>query len=582
MPRRACDTVPRHRIYSGKPKTPQPTIEGALMLSSHADIRKNFESAFFRRNSNILKSSACALTVFCLCAAGARAQDNPSAKGSGTATPPVVICEGTQALVKASQQDPAQPAAQQQSQPPAPQQQTQSPVITLDHRPAAATAAQPQSQAAPAPPQTIALTVPQGTPIQVILEKDIHIHKVGQRIEGRVAEAIYSFDKLVIPANSKVIGKITRIEKVSGGRRAEAVLNADFTPAHKVDIEFSQLVLPDGRRVAIQTNVTPGSGQVIQFVSATGDQGKGIGGVISKKKKEAENQARQQWDAALQQVKAPGKVHRAERYALAQLPFHPHYINAGTVYFAELQKPLDFGTETLTPELAQSIAHPKLPDGSVVEARLLTPLNSATAHWGDPVDAIVTKPLFDGPRLIVPEGSLLKGSVLQVRPARHMAHNGQLRPVFHQLTLPDGIQQKVEASLAGVEAGKAQGLKLDAEGGAQATAPKGRYLDTAIAVTLAAASQGDDLLNQGEGGAGGFRLVGFAVGVAIRSQPLGMAMGAFGASRSIYVHFFAPGRNVVLPKYTAMDITIGTRKPAASSAVPTASAPSADPPPTAR
>jgi hypothetical protein len=139
--------------------------------------------------------------------------------------------------------------------------------------------------------------------------------------------------------------------------------------------------------------------------------------------------------------------------------------------------------------------------------------------------------------------------------------------MFHQLSLPDGIEQQVEASLAGVQAGKAQGLKLDAEGGAEATTPKSRYLDTALAVTLAAASQGDDLLNQGEGGAGGFRLVGFAVGLAVRYQPLGAAMGAFGASRSIYTHFFATGRNVVLPKYTAMDITIGTQPSASPSAV---------------
>jgi hypothetical protein len=528
-------------------------------------------SRFRSRITRVLAPMACASLVFCICSSDVRAQDKSPAAPSANAPAPKVICEGTQALAKASTEAQAQSDAQQQSKP---QPQAQSPAITLDHRPTAGAtpALQSQKQALPTPPQTIALTVPQGTPLQVVLDKEIRIRKVGQPIEGSVAEAIYSFDKLVIPANSKVLGKITRIESVSDGHRAEAALNADFTPAHKIDVEFSQLVLPSGRHIEIQTKVTPGSGEVIQFVSATGDNGQGIGGVISKKRKEAEEQARAQWDAALRQVKAPGKVHRAERFALAELPLHPHYINAGTVYFAELQDPLDFGSEALTPALAESIAHPKLPDGSVVEARLLTPLSSATAHWGDPVTAIVTKPLFDGNRLIVPEGSLLKGSVLQVRAARHMSRNGQLRPVFHELTLPDGIQQKVQASLAGVEAGKAQELKLDAEGGAEATTPKSRYLDTAIAVTLAAASQGDDLLNQGEGGVGGFRLVGLAVGLAVRYQPLGAAMGAFGASRSIYSHFFASGRNVVLPKYTAMDITIGTRPPAAP-APPTAADP---------
>ncbi len=474
-----------------------------------------------------------------------------------------MICEGTQALKNAAA------SATDERQAPATSSST-----TLTHRLAANTNSATDSKPSqPAPTQTIALTVPRGTPIQVVLEKDIRVRKVGQSIQGRVAEAIYSFDKLVIPANSKVIGKITAIREISDGHRAEAALNADFTPAHKVDVEFSELVLPDGLGIPIRTKVTPGSGQVIQFVSATGDRKSGLSGDVAKTKQDAEHQAHQQWDSGIQQVRAPGKIHRLKRYALAELPIHPHYINAGAVYFAELERPLNFGRESLTPGLAESIAHPKLAQGSVVEARLLTPLNSATARWGDPVAAIVIKPLFDGRRLAVPEGSLLRGSVLQVRPARRMSRNGQLRPVFRQLTLPDGIEQKVEASLAGVQTGKTQGLKLDAEGGAQATSPKSRYLDTAIAVTLAAASQGDDLLNQGEGGAGGFRLVGFVIGVATRSQPLGMAMGAFGASRSIYTHFFAVGRNVVLPKYTAMKITIGTRAPAK----PPADRPSASP-----
>ena len=537
----------------------------SLMTANHA--------ASLSLRAGILPLIACAAMVLSFCATSALAQEKNSSLASPaaqTAPAPKVICEDPQSVVAEPQPQTQSPS--QQSQP-----QGQVPNITLEHRPTGANPPAQSQQETPAPHQTIALTVAKGTPIQVILDKDVRIRRTGQPIKGRVAEAIYSFDKLVIPANSQILGKITHIERVSDGRRAEAALNADFTPAHKVDVEFSELILPDGRRIPIQTNVTPGSGEVIQFVSATGDQGNGIAGVISKNKKEAENQARQQWDQAMREVKSPGKLHRVERYALRDLPLHPHYINAGTVYFAELRNPLDFGTEPLTPALAESIAHPKLPEGSVVEARLLTPLNSATAHWGDPVAAIVTKPLFDGSRLIVPEGSMLKGSVLQVRAARGMSRNGQLRPVFHELGLPDGIQQKVEASLAGVEAGQAQGLKLDAEGGAQASAPKGRYFDTAIALSLAAASQGDDLINAGEGGVGGFRLVGLAIGLAVRSQPLGMAMGAFGASRSIYTHFFATGRNVVLPKYTAMDITVGARRPSAPSIPPAPSA-SADPP----
>ncbi|MGH9561664.1 MAG: hypothetical protein ACRD3S_09445, partial [Terracidiphilus sp.] len=152
--------------------------------------------------------------------ASARAQSKPAQAAGSNASAPVVICEGPQALAKSSANLQAQAAQQPQSQAP--------PTITLQHRPPAGATPPTQSptSAPPAPPQTIALIVPQGTPIQVILDKDVRIHKVGQPIQGRVAEAIYSFDKLVIPANSRMLGKITRIEKVSGGRRAEDVLNA--------------------------------------------------------------------------------------------------------------------------------------------------------------------------------------------------------------------------------------------------------------------------------------------------------------------------------------------------------------------
>jgi len=37
-----------------------------------------------------------------------------------------------------------------------------------------------------------------------------------------------------------------------------------------------------------------------------------------------------------------------------------------------------------------------------------------------------------------------------------------------------------------------------------------------------------------------------------------MAMGAYGASMSIYSHFIARGRDLVFPKNTAMEIAIGT------------------------
>ena len=110
----------------------------------------------------------------------------------------------------------------------------------------------------------------------------------------------------------------------------------------------------------------------------------------------------------MKQVETPGKV-RIERLAIAQLPVHPQYIDAGTVYFAEFQNPIDFGTEPLSSEAAASLGGPP-PPGSFLNALLITP-DSASSPKGDEVEAVLSQPLFDGKRLMLPQGSRLKGVV---------------------------------------------------------------------------------------------------------------------------------------------------------------------------
>ncbi|HEV7552948.1 MAG TPA: hypothetical protein VGP65_14780, partial [Candidatus Angelobacter sp.] len=96
---------------------------------------------------------------------------------------------------------------------------------------------------------------------------------------------------------------------------------------------------------------------------------------------------------------------------------------------------------------------------------------------------------------------------------------------------------------------------------------KTRYLSTALSLALASTAMqqhtdGDDIGGSQQsgvgGGAAGFKLVGIALTTLVKSQPLGMAMGAYGASRSVYVHFIARGSDVVFPKNTALEIRFGS------------------------
>jgi hypothetical protein len=224
----------------------------------------------------------------------------------------------------------------------------------------------------------------------------------------------------------------------------------------------------------------------------------------------------------------------------------------------------------MTEQMATSITGP-IPLGGIVQARLITPLSSATSKKGEPVEAVLTQPLMDGNRLVLPQGSRLEGTVRDAQPARRFKKNGQLRVAFLTLVPPDGIEQKVQTTLQAVQAGKNANVKLDSEGGAEATNSKSRYMATAISLGLAAVSahhEGDrdhdnpnasDPNSRAAGGFGGFKLVGMALGMAVRSRALGYTMGAYGAGMSVYTHFIARGSEVVFPKNTAMQIGIGTR-----------------------
>ncbi len=419
----------------------------------------------------------------------------------------------------------------------------------------------------PTPAETISLTVPAGTTLQVALDKEVRVKKVGQPLHGLLVEPLYAFDREVIPVGSKVAGRITEIEGVSGKRRFLAALDADFTPARKVQVEFDEIILSDGKRIPMKTVVTPGSGRPLQLITTVDrEKKKTVQDAARAKMKEAIREAKRKWHSAMKQIKEPGKMHRLGRYAVAQLPAHPQYIDAGTVYFAELQEPLDLGSTPLTPEAVTSMATTPPPCNLLAHAQLLTPVDSATTQKDTPVEAVLAQPAFSGDRLVFPQGTLLKGSVLQVQPARRLGRNGKLRIVFNQLVLPDGIQQKVDANLEGVQASQEQNVRLDLEGGARSAPAKKRYASTGIAVALAVASYQDRDFEDGvtstnggtsqavAGGAIAFKLIGIAAALGVRSRALSFGMGLYGAGLSAYSNFLAPGREVAFPKGTAMEI----------------------------
>ncbi len=423
--------------------------------------------------------------------------------------------------------------------------------------------------AAPAP-RRISLVVPAGTPLRVALLKKVHVGKVGDPVEAKVTQPVYAFDRMVIPAGTKVTGKVIRILPPTKLRRTEAFMDGNFSPLDSARLEFSSLTLPNGKRIRVETRVSQGIPNVIRLVTQPGKKKPGLIG-------QAKQAVEQDWKNAVGEVTKPGRLHRLKQFVMHTLPYRPEYLHKGTVFDAQLLRPLDFGREKVPPG---TLAHfgDAPPANSIVEARLVTPLSSATAHKGTPMEAVVTKPLFSAKKqLLLPEGTKLEGVVVQVRPARRLDRNGLLRFAIRRMTLPSGLTSRVDASIAGLEVSGNSGIALGPEGGARIPNSKRRFLDTAISLAVAAttmsgdsdhhlgtantATGGGDASTNAIGGGSGFGLVGFVIGIVAHSQIVGAAFGAYGAARSVYSHFIARGHNVTLARGTPMIIEFGTQNP---------------------
>jgi hypothetical protein len=409
------------------------------------------------------------------------------------------------------------------------------------------------------------------------LTRKVPVKHTGVPVEGKVAENIYVFDHLVIPAGSRVTGQVTKVDSAPRKRRALAIANGNFTPLRTAHVDFNTLVEPNGNHIPLQTNVSQG-GPALVYMVAGGNEKKKKGRVASKVD-EIHQQVLNQEKAAINDVTAPGKVHRLKSALWARLPYHRLSLPVGTTFTAELKTPLTFGTETPLPKQLEKIGGP-IPPGSLVHVHLITPLSSATDHRDTPVRAVVSQPLFSSDHsLILPEGAQLKGIITEAVPARHFGRNGQLRFTFQQLELPQGAPRKVEASLQGVDAASGSHLQLDAEGGAHAVTPKRSYAMPAIEVFLAAtsldldrdggvhgAATGQGGADYGGAGIRGGASLGFAgavITLLAHSRPVSAGFAFYGAGWAVYSHFVARGVDVVFPKNTPMEIRFGTHDGAA-------------------
>ena len=396
-----------------------------------------------------------------------------------------------------------------------------------------------------------AATIPAGVPLRVALDHRYSI-RTGTRVEGRLTSAVYLVDHVVLPVDTPVYGVVVGRHPVKKSIRINALLDGDFTPLAVPEVRFDALQLPDGSLLQFSAPAIERDAVTVRMTSATADTS--VRGRLK-----TEFAARRQ--EMMGSYVSKGRVERLEQYFYKMLPYHPQNLWTGQQFDANLQQPL------AVPQPASQPASLPLGDfaaarsSGVLEARLTRNLTSATCPAGMPIEAVLSKPLFDEKRehLLLPEGTVLTGSIVESHRAAMFGRNGHLRFTFRKVEMPENTAT-IHGILVGAESAPGQNLSIDSEGGTRASSPNPALGTLALAV-LAAASHGDD------GGtplnaaivSNGFALVGRLASVASGNKNVASGFAYYALGKNIYRRYIARGKDVVFPQNTRVQIELAER-----------------------
>jgi hypothetical protein len=440
---------------------------------------------------------------------------------------------------------------------------------------------------------SIDLVVNTGRPLRVALDERLRLKRAGQPVTGTVIEPVFAYDRIVIAAGTRVLGHVVRIDSGSTFVRARAYVGGNFSPTRHAILQFDMLVLSDGREVPIDTVVKGGIPHVTR-TTAGGAKSPGrtaedpalsddaasatlvsrARGAVRQQTSDAISGLKQKARDAVASVKSlgqPGRMGRLKDAAVQQLPYHPQYLAAGTVYDAELVSPISFGRAI--PAVAASAGTAPAPD-SVLTARLVTTLDSSKTPRGTTFEAVITETVFSADRQVIfPEGTTLTGEVTRATPARRFHRNGQLRFLFERAQVPNQPSAPLLGALHSIDTSNEERVAVDDEGGATLQNSRTRFIAPALSLlSLRGSMEGDghrfadpdgdgSIKTAGSGaasrGVGGFIGIGL-IGVAVSqiSRPVGIALSVYSAARTIYTNVLGKGREVTFPADTPIQVRL--------------------------
>jgi hypothetical protein len=389
------------------------------------------------------------------------------------------------------------------------------------------------------PPQNT-IVVGAGNDLRCRLEKGLRVTQSGEPITAKLVEPVYAGTTIAFPEGSTIKGHVSSISRAP--RRAGQIVRGDFTPPRIANVTFEQVILPDGNALQIHTDTTAGISDMQTAKYLPKSQRPGI---------------RQKMKDAVKPLHEPNKLQRLRQAAITSLPYHPDYLDQGTIFDATLLEPV----RTPTP-LESAEIYPTLGD-NYLHLRLLTALNSELIARGAAIDAAVTRPYYNSDHvLLYPAGTKVEGTVTKAVAAGWMKKNGGLLFSFHSAQMPDGTTSEMFATVAGIEAAAGQRLAVGLEGDVKATTSTFARLRAPLSLVGPSRAAADTTVDKtawsraGEGRRG-FGL--FGAGAAQASAATAIGFGYFGGAMNIYDAFFARGSDVELPVNTPVLLRINEK-----------------------
>jgi len=346
--------------------------------------------------------------------------------------------------------------------------------------------------------------------------------KPGDVVEGSLARDVYSSDRELFPAGSRVRLAVDHLEK---RRRTPDdhwpwVVKA-FTPRHEKYPVFKTAI----------------------FFAASGETALQVSLISISRKREIHAQTKKKKSG--QPADETGTVEVSKSgglYGPARLTTPMMVLEA--VGLEDVKSPSTSAEgASSAPDLSSLET---LPAGTACKILLLGDVSASKSKPGDLVQARLLEPVFLNSRLVLPAGTLFEGKVVKKTPPRWGSRAGSLALTFTGLTLPGGNVIPIAASLAGAELDRRSHTKIDAEGQLRGERPGKAWMAINLGVTAGLAKEVDDTTQL---------IIEAIVSSATDASTAGTARIVSSCISGIFM-VSRHGRDVVLPRFTEMDIAL--------------------------